>query len=52
MGIRGIKEVGKCFIYIHQQGIIHIIVTHFKGSVRLTMILKLLKLSRTILRLY
>jgi hypothetical protein len=52
MGIGGIKEAGEYFIYIHQQGIIHIIVTYFKGSVRLTIILRLLRLFKTILRLY
>jgi hypothetical protein len=52
MGIEDIKEAGEYFIYIHQQSIIHIIVAPFKGSVRLTIILKLLRLSRTILRLY
>jgi hypothetical protein len=52
MGVGGIKKAGEHFACIHQQGIIHIIVTYFEGSVRLIVILRLLKLSGTILRLY
>jgi len=59
IGIEGIKEAGKHFAYIYRQGIIRVLVTHFKGSkwgnrnlIRLTVILRLLRLSGTILRLY
>jgi hypothetical protein len=52
IGIGGIKETGKCFTCICQRGIIYIVVAYFKGSVRLIIILRLLRLSRTILRLY
>jgi hypothetical protein len=52
MGIKGIKEVGKYFTYIHQRGIIYIIIVYFKGSVRLIIILRLLRLSGIMLRLY
>jgi hypothetical protein len=51
IGVRDIKEAGECFTYIRRRGIIHIIVAYFKGSVRLAVILRLLKLSGTILRL-
>jgi hypothetical protein len=32
ISIGGIKEVGKCFVGVHQQGIVYIIVAHSKRS--------------------
>ena len=52
ISVGGIKEASERFAGVCCRGIIYIIVVYSRGSIRLTIILRLLRLSRTVLRLY